>query len=146
MSIVFSEQHPQWEAWLFIDPRGQIVYHFENDAHATMRHGPQAHEEILTLEKAQRRFPRYASKIAEALANASSMTVIDSKSPLFKLSGQERKVALLVASAKSNKEIAHILGRSESTIKETLYRARQKLGCSNRTELALLIAREGEKS
>ena len=53
------------------------------------------------------------------------------------LSFREKQVIHLVAQAKLNKEIAYELHLSEGTIKEYLNRIFQKLGTTNRTELAI---------
>lgn len=54
-----------------------------------------------------------------------------------KLSFREKQVIHLVAQAKLNKEIAYELHLAEGTIKEYLNRIFQKLGATNRTELAV---------
>jgi len=53
------------------------------------------------------------------------------------LSFREKQVIQLVAQAKLNKEIAYELHLAEGTIKEYLNRIFQKLGTTNRTELAV---------
>jgi DNA-binding NarL/FixJ family response regulator len=53
------------------------------------------------------------------------------------LSFREKQVISLVAQAKLNKEIAYELHLSEGTIKEYLNRIFQKVGTTNRTELAI---------
>lgn len=53
------------------------------------------------------------------------------------LSSRERQVTELVGQGKPNKEIAWQLHLAEGTIKEYVYRIFQKLGVSNRTELAV---------
>jgi len=53
------------------------------------------------------------------------------------LSFRERQVIELVCKAKLNKEIAWELKLTEGTIKEYLNRIFRKVGCSNRTELAI---------
>ena len=53
------------------------------------------------------------------------------------LSFREKQVIHLVAQAKLNKEIAYELHLAEGTIKEYLNRIFQKLGTTNRTELAV---------
>lgn len=57
------------------------------------------------------------------------------------LSPSEIKVADLVADGHANKEIALRLGIGESTVKAHVAQAMRKLNFTNRTQLALLIAR-----
>lgn len=56
------------------------------------------------------------------------------------LNERERQIALLVAQGLRNRDIATRLGTSESMVKLYLHKAYQKLGVSNRTELALMLA------
>ena len=57
---------------------------------------------------------------------------------LRSLTPRERAIAGLVAHGKRNREIAGELGISEGTVKIHLHRIYEKLGVSNRTELAVL--------
>jgi len=61
------------------------------------------------------------------------------KSPSFgkPLSLRERQVVDLVSKGKLNKEIAYELHLTEGTIKEYLNRVFHKVGCTNRTVLAV---------
>lgn len=61
----------------------------------------------------------------------------------FGLTPREREVLALVSAGCSNKEIARQCAVSEETIKHHLTRIFGKLGVSNRTELAMLAARNG---
>jgi two-component system nitrate/nitrite response regulator NarP len=54
------------------------------------------------------------------------------------LSPREQAVALQVAEGRRNKEIADALGISEGTVKVHLHKIYDKLGVTNRTELAIL--------
>ena len=55
------------------------------------------------------------------------------------LTPRERDIAERVAQGQRNREIAEALAMSEGTVKIHLYRVFQKLGVTNRTELAILI-------
>lgn len=70
-----------------------------------------------------------------------------SKAPGGKLSygltPREREVLTLVAAGCANKEIARQCAVSEETVKHHLTRIFVKVGASNRTELAMLAARNG---
>ena len=63
---------------------------------------------------------------------------------LASLSPREQSVAALVAEGRRNREIGETLGISEGTVKVHLYRIYEKLGVSNRTELAILAGRSLE--
>lgn len=60
-------------------------------------------------------------------------------SPLDKLNPRERQIAEAVAKGQRNREIAEALGASEGSIKVALHRIYDKLGVTNRTELALAV-------
>jgi two-component system nitrate/nitrite response regulator NarP len=62
---------------------------------------------------------------------------------LSALSGKERAVVGLVSQGLRNKEIAAELGITEGTVKVHLHNIYEKVGVSNRTELALLAERSG---
>ena len=53
------------------------------------------------------------------------------------LTDREQEVAARVAAARSNRQIASELGLAEQTVKNHLRAIFLKLGCENRTELAL---------
>ena len=61
----------------------------------------------------------------------------------FGLTPREREVLTLVAAGCANKEIARQCTVSEETVKHHLTRIFGKVGASNRTELAMLAARNG---
>jgi two-component system nitrate/nitrite response regulator NarL len=61
----------------------------------------------------------------------------------FGLTPREREVLALVAGGCANKEIARQCAVSEETVKHHLTRIFGKVGASNRTELAMLAARNG---
>ena len=61
----------------------------------------------------------------------------------FGLTPREREVLTLVSAGCANKEIARQCSVSEETVKHHLTRIFEKVGASNRTELAMLAARNG---
>jgi DNA-binding NarL/FixJ family response regulator len=61
----------------------------------------------------------------------------------FGLTPREREVVSLVSAGCANKEIARQCAVSEETVKHHLTRIFDKVGASNRTELAMLAARHG---
>jgi len=61
----------------------------------------------------------------------------------FGLTPREREVLALVAGGCANKEVARQCGVSEETVKHHLTRIFDKVGVSNRTELAMIAARHG---
>ncbi|HVP55166.1 MAG TPA: response regulator transcription factor [Candidatus Eisenbacteria bacterium] len=67
--------------------------------------------------------------------NGSNMHGAEAPAP--KLTRREQSVVRLVMQGMVNREIAHELGLSEHTIKNYLFRIFDKLGVSNRVELAL---------
>lgn len=65
------------------------------------------------------------------------------RGPLAALTPRERSIARLVGEGLRNRDVAAELGLTEGTVKVCLHRMYEKLGISNRTELAML-ARGGE--
>jgi two-component system, NarL family, nitrate/nitrite response regulator NarL len=61
----------------------------------------------------------------------------------FGLTRREREVLTMVAAGCANKEIAHKCAVSEETIKHHLTRMFDKVGASNRLELAMVATRNG---
>jgi two-component system, NarL family, nitrate/nitrite response regulator NarL len=61
----------------------------------------------------------------------------------FGLTPREREVLALVSAGCANKEIARQCAVSEETVKHHLTRIFDKVGVSNRTELAMLATRNG---
>ncbi len=74
--------------------------------------------------------------ILEALAEAVPLRVVDAKGADL-LSKREEQVVRLVAEGLTNREISQQLRLSEHTIRNYLFRIFNKLGTSNRVELAL---------
>ena len=62
----------------------------------------------------------------------------DQHDALAPLTQRERAIAHLVGKGMRNKEVAQELGLTEGTVKVWLHRIYEKLGISNRTELAIL--------
>ena len=63
----------------------------------------------------------------------------ETPSPLAALAPRERAIARLVGMGLRNREIADELGLTEGTVKVCLHRIYEKLGVTNRTELAMLV-------
>jgi DNA-binding CsgD family transcriptional regulator len=59
--------------------------------------------------------------------------------PVETLTPRERDVCRLVATGLRNADVALYLGIGESAVRNTLMRAFDKIGVSNRTELALYV-------
>lgn len=57
----------------------------------------------------------------------------------YLLTPREQEVAILVAKGLSDKYVASLLGIGFTTVRTHLNNAMQKMGCHNRTEMALLI-------
>ena len=60
------------------------------------------------------------------------------RGPLATLTPRERSIAQLVSEGRRNKEIAAEFGITEGTVKVSLHRMYERLGISNRTELAIM--------
>ena len=60
------------------------------------------------------------------------------------LAPRECEVIRLLAEGRSNKDIAASLGLTEATVRTYVSRILDKLGMSNRTEIAVWFARLGE--
>jgi DNA-binding NarL/FixJ family response regulator len=64
-------------------------------------------------------------------------------SPAERLTPREREIVAAVAAGESNREVAHRLGLAEDTVKHHLSNVFDKLGVSNRAELAAYAASHG---
>ena len=82
-----------------------------------------------------------AHRLAERCEGARTPALVAAASPL-RLSDREREVVMLAAQGLSNREIAARLVVSVRTVEGHLYRVGQRLGVSDRSELAALIGRE----
>ena len=65
-------------------------------------------------------------------------------SPKARLSPREEEISRLVAHGLSNREVARTLSLSESTVKNSLFHVFEKLGISNRVELARYVSGASE--
>jgi two-component system nitrate/nitrite response regulator NarP len=65
--------------------------------------------------------------------------------PMAVLAPRERAIAGLVAQGLRNREVAHELTMTEGTVKVYLHRIYDKLGVTNRTELALFVRDAGRR-
>ena len=77
--------------------------------------------------------------VVEALRRSSPLLLTNTKG-LRLLSKQEGKIARLISEGMTNREIAAQLGLSGHTVKNYLFKIFDKLGISNRVELALYVA------
>lgn len=82
-----------------------------------------------------------AHRLAERCEGARTPALLAAASPL-RLSDREREVVMLAAQGMSNREIAARLVVSVRTVEGHLYRVGQRLGVSDRSELAALLGRE----
>ncbi|GAA1634497.1 response regulator transcription factor [Actinoplanes couchii] len=64
---------------------------------------------------------------------------------LGRLSGREREVAEAVATGASNAEIGSVLHMSVPTVKAYVSRVLDKLGCTNRVQVAVLVHESGHR-
>jgi two-component system nitrate/nitrite response regulator NarP len=65
--------------------------------------------------------------------------------PMEVLAPRERAISGLVAQGLRNREVAHELSMTEGTVKVYLHRIYDKLGVTNRTELALFVREAGRR-
>lgn len=65
-------------------------------------------------------------------------------SPFAALTPRERSIVTFVAQGHRNRDIARELGITEGTVKVYLHSLYQKLGIENRTELAVLVLKQGK--
>lgn len=68
------------------------------------------------------------------------------ESPLDGLAPREREVCFLIGQGKTNREIAHLFGLSENTIKHHVTALLKKAQVANRAQLALMMADHDRKS
>jgi DNA-binding NarL/FixJ family response regulator len=74
--------------------------------------------------------------LVDALVESASPQMLNTKGVAL-LTKQEQGVVRLVAKGMTNRDIACQLSLSENTVKNYMFRVFDKLGTSNRTELAL---------
>src|SRR5690242_19822080 len=78
-------------------------------------------------------------QVIEALRRSSPLLLTNAQGTKL-LSKQESTIARLIAQGMTNREIASHLGLSGHTVKNYLFKIFDKLGISNRVELALYVA------
>ena len=78
-------------------------------------------------------------EVVEALRRSSPLLLKNAQGTKL-LSKQESKIARLISQGMTNREIAAHLGLSGHTVKNYLFKIFDKLGVSNRVELALYVA------
>ena len=83
--------------------------------------------------------------IVEALAETAPVPLLNAKGQNL-LTKREEGVVYLVAEGRSNRDISHQLKLSEHTVRNYLFRIFNKLGTSNRLELALYAIKQKEAS
>jgi DNA-binding NarL/FixJ family response regulator len=81
--------------------------------------------------------------ILEALANASPIRVVNA-SGLSLLTKREAQLVELIAEGMPTREISTRLGISDHTVSNYLFRIYNKVGVSNRLELALCAIKQRE--
>jgi DNA-binding NarL/FixJ family response regulator len=81
--------------------------------------------------------------LLNALKGAAAIPLVASPG-MRSLAARETQVANLVAEGMPNKEVAAKLGLTEHTVSNYLFRIYNKLGISNRIELALYVTKERE--
>lgn len=79
------------------------------------------------------------SVIRAATSNTVDAREIAARQALDSLAAREREVAVEVGRGLSNAEIAARLHQSTATVKAALTRVLVKLGCSNRTQVAIIV-------
>ena len=83
--------------------------------------------------------------ILEALANAAPIRIVNTRG-LSLLTKRETQLVQLIAEGMPTKEITAKLGISEHTVSNYLFRIYNKIGVSNRLELALCTIKQREDS
>jgi DNA-binding NarL/FixJ family response regulator len=86
---------------------------------------------------------RQLQKILEALANAAPPRIVNARG-LSLLTKRETQLVELIAEGMPTKEITAKLGISEHTVSNYLFRIYNKIGVSNRLELALCTIKQRE--
>lgn len=100
------------------------------------KHEPESHlcEAIKSVQQGKRHIA--GDLLDRAFATASNAS---GPSPLDALSAKERQISLEVGLGKRNRDIGEQLGLKEGSVKVYLHHIYNKLGISNRTELALIV-------
>lgn len=87
----------------------------------------------IVLQGGQAIPPELLARALDQSARTDSATLLEALSP------RELALAKAAGSGQRNREIGELLGMTEGAIKVALHRLYDKLGVSNRTELALLV-------
>ena len=81
--------------------------------------------------------------LGEALANVRRLERVPDAAKRFGLTRRELQIVRAIVNGETNREIAGRLGISENTVKRHIVHIFNKVGCSNRVELALFAAYHG---
>ena len=54
------------ESWIYLNDKGEIILHVENDGHRFLRYGAEASDEVVTLEQLKQ-FPQLYEEALELL-------------------------------------------------------------------------------
>src|SRR5437868_867826 len=84
-----------------------------------------------------------AQQVVSSIADVGPM---QRRTGIDRLSGRERRVAILVAEGKRNREIAAELGISENTVKRHLQSIFSKTGVRDRLELAVMALNQSSRA
>ena len=84
-----------------------------------------------------------AQQVVSSIAEVGSM---QRRTGIDRLSGRERRVAILVAEGKRNREVAAELGISENTVKRHLQSIFSKTGVRDRLELAVMALNQSSRA
>ena len=87
--------------------------------------------------------PQIAHKLADSLRAPLKEKVIEKEVNSGKLSPREREIIVMLARGASNKEIAHVLNLSESTIKIHVQGILRKLNIAKRVQAAVYAVEHG---
>ena len=88
-----------------------------------------------------------AASVRQVFAHVAADPVVtvrrEAAQQLAQLTNRERDIVVLVAGGLTNSEVARQLFLSEATVKTHLASAQNRLGCTNRVEVAVLAERAG---
>ena len=98
-------------------------------------------EAVLDVAEGRRRVPDMAVRRVFAMIRGARQLV--SRQPSDKLTALEREVLTLFASGRSYTKIAGARGNSTVTVRNTLYRVRDKPGIQTKQELVIWVVRNG---
>ena len=121
---------------------GELLAALEHGVNGIVQKDSGIDELIDTLRATQagkRRIP------PELLARATRVRTAHATSPLKRLTSREADLAAMVAEGLRNREIGERLKLSEGAVKFALHAVFRKLAVSTRTELALMLQRQGRE-